>query len=80
MAHFYHETLETSQTPVTTKPKWVKTIVGNDAIVYEKQLDPLVMDLMPNETDTFIDVGLIKLSYVRFIMLISKIAHKLGLK
>lgn len=62
-------------TPKTTNLKlvWKKTIVGQDAIVYEKKLDPSIIDLMPNEIDTFIDVNLVRLSYIRFRQRLSKL-------
>ena len=72
MTHHYYES------PGATKTKWTKTIVGHDAVIYEKQLDPLIINLMPNATDTFLDVGVVKLSYIRFRKLISRIIHSLG--
>jgi hypothetical protein len=53
------------QTPQTNQNKWIKTKVGENAIVYERPLDPQILDKMPSEIDTFVDLNILHLIRIR---------------
>jgi hypothetical protein len=51
-----------------TKPSeinWNEIRIGRDAVIQEKHIDPKILDLMPREIDTYIDVSLLSLLNLR---------------
>jgi|SaaInl8_200m_RNA_FD_contig_71_798433_length_457_multi_1_in_0_out_0_2 hypothetical protein len=61
-----------------SEANWNKTVIGHDAIVYKKYLDPIIVDAMPSENNTFISVTLSKLVSIRVRQGFSKLVSKIS--
>ena len=55
------------------RPQWERTVVGRDAIVFERPLDPNIARNMPREEFTYVDFTLPQVVSLRVQQLTSRL-------